>query len=178
MCKILQAVCKKREYTTGRTLYTNIHTRAHTLTYIKYTENAENARRNPRDEDEGVLGKHRRGLHSGHGQMKGRRGQRRQGFHWKLTTPAGAYGCGITRDSWKSDQNKWTAKILRLSLSLSLYISLIFTHACHFVRRGLQATWTTADFPVSIPNTRCRPFIAVGRRNLNIDKTNRPLIAK
>lgn len=40
--------------------------------------------------------------------------------------PAGAYYPGITRDSWKSDQNKWTAKILSPSLPpppLSLVIT-------------------------------------------------------
>lgn len=41
-----------------------MYIREHTLTYVKYTENAENARRNPRDEDEGVFGKHRQGLRS------------------------------------------------------------------------------------------------------------------
>jgi len=48
--------------------------RTHTHVYIEYMENVENAHRNPRDENEGVLGKHRQGLHSGHCQMKGREG--------------------------------------------------------------------------------------------------------
>jgi len=52
-------------------------THAHIHAYLEYTENAENAHRNSRDRDEGVVGKRRRGLvRSGQGWI-GRRGWRR-----------------------------------------------------------------------------------------------------
>lgn len=72
------------------------------------------------------------------------------------------------------------SRLRRSSLSCFLSSSLSRIPCLPFTRRELQATWTDAQIFLYLYQSRrdVVPPAAVGRRNLNTDKTDRPLIAK
>lgn len=78
--------------------------------------------------------------------------------------PAGAYCRGITRDSWKSDQNKWTAKILSLppviTSSPSLLVPSLVAHIVSVVCAGrlLQTDLDSLEL-VDFPTERRQPGV-------------------